>query len=367
MKRTMYCIGLLLACYGAMAQNVGIGESSPAAKLTIKSSDAFSKSLLVKTTSDDTAMFIYGHSHYLNGYSNSSSATLTLNNKYFVPGDNAQLTILASGERSGINAAGSLGTLEFRNINSPGRFNFSSYTGAVATHNLGFYYNDGSSGISQTLMYFLANGNTGIGTFTPVQKLHLHNSTGTNNSYAMFTNPTTGQSATDGLLVGVNSLGNAFINNQESSRLHFGTANVNRMIISDNGNIGIGTDPTTEKLEVAGNINASGSIRATEVVRTSTGSANLVPIAYGNISSSGFVQSGSGNFTVSKISTGWYSITITGESYQFQTYSTVATPAGNVGPIMTNTGSGGGNLYVYTYAGGGAAADSQFCFVVYKQ
>ncbi|MGB8191836.1 MAG: hypothetical protein WCF67_07960 [Chitinophagaceae bacterium] len=449
MKRILYCFSNLLLCYSAFAQNVGVGESSPGAKLTIRSSDAFSKSLLVKTTSNDTSFFIYGYNHFINGYTNTSTSSLTVNNKHFLPFDNAQLTILASGERSGINANGSLSTLDFRNINTTSRYNFSGYLGNAIPHNMGLYYYNPDASISKTLLYFTQDGYTGVGTFAPVgrlqinhtsasanptlnlydsvatggpilqfrnaggaknwqiqgylnhsspnsdelnfvnnnvtlatlsnsgnfgigttapqNKLHLHNTTGLTTSYTQFTNPNTGSGGSDGLLVGINGVGHSFIYNQENSRLYFGTANTTRMSISETGNVGIGIDPGTEKLDVVGNINASGIVRAGEVHRTSTGVANLVPIAYGNISSTGFIQSGSGNYTLLKISTGFYQVTITGEAYQFQTYTTVVTPAGNIGPIFTNTGSGGGSLHIYTYNLAGVAADSQFCFVVYKQ
>lgn len=369
MKRNVCCLSILLFSYSLKAQNVGVGENSPGAKLTIRASDAFSKSLLIKTTANDTATYVQGFSHYLNGYTNISSATLTVNNRHFVPFDNPQISVIASGERSGINASGSLATINFRNTNNTNgsMYNFSSYLGNAATHNLGLYYYNPDDGDSKTLLYFTQSGNAGIGTFTPQNKLHVHNTIGTNTSYTQFTNTTTGGTSGDGLLTGINGVGHAFIYNQETTRLYFGTAGTTRMTISESGNVGIGIDPPTEKLDVAGNINASGTVQASEVHRTSTGSANLVPVAYGNISSTGFVQSGSGNITVSKISTGWYQVTITGEAYQFQIYTTVVTPAGNIGPIMTNTGSGGGSLHVYTYNAAGAAADSQFCFVVYKQ
>lgn len=292
MKRSLCCFSILLMSYILHAQNVGVGESNPGAKLTVRASDAFSKSLLLKTNSNDTATYVQGFSHYMNGYTNISSATLIVNNRHFLPFDNPQLTIMASGEKSGINAAGSFGTIDFRNTNNTNgsMFNFSSYLGNVTTHSFGLYYYNPDDGGSKSLLFFTQAGNAGIGNFTP-----------------------------------------------------------------------------SEKLDVTGNINASGIVRATEVHRTSTGTANLVPVAYGNISSTGFVQSGSGNIAVVKLGTGFYQVTITGETYHFQTYTTVVTPAGNIGPIMTNTGSGGGALHVYTYNAAGAAADSQFCFVVYKQ
>jgi len=104
-----------------------------------------------------------------------------------------------------------------------------------------------------------------------------------------------------------------------------------------------------------------------ELTRSSkTGAANLLPIAYGNVSSTGFVNSGSGNITVNRVSTGIYEITITGESYQFQLYTATVTAIGSSAPVITTTGSGAGKLQVYTYNITGASTDSNFHFVVYK-
>jgi hypothetical protein len=138
---------------------------------------------------------------------------------------------------------------------------------------------------------------------------------------------------------------------------------------------GTGTGNTTGKLHLTIQavpmltIDPTGAIDVkAELTRsTKTGTANLLPIAYGNVSSTGFVNSGSGNFTVSRITTGWYAVTITGEAYQFQLYTATVTPVSGGTPIMVSTGSGGGNLYVYTYNAAGTAADNQFTFVVYKQ
>ncbi|HYF33317.1 MAG TPA: hypothetical protein VD993_19465 [Chitinophagaceae bacterium] len=450
MKSLACCCSFLLWACSVLAQNVGVGETSPGAKLTIRSSDPSSRSMLVKTTSNDTTLYIQGFNHHLGAGSNIiSSASLTVNNKNFVPFDNTHLSLIAWGERSGINAAGSLAIMDFRNVNSNARYNFSAYLGAAAAHSMGLYYNDVTAGTSKALLYFTQDGYTGIGTFQPSgrmqinhtsgtgnptlnlydsattggpilqfrnagssrnwqlqgylastpagdemnfvnnntllatmtgsgnfgigtngpqNKLHLHNTTGTQTSYTQFTNTSTGSLSGDGLLTGINGVGHAFIYNQEATRLYFGTGNTTRMTVSETGNVGIGIDPPTERLDVVGNIKSSGSVNVGgEVTRPATGGANLVPIAYGNITSGGVINSGSGNFTVSRLTTGWYSITITGESYQFQIYTAIVTPAGNVGPISTNTGSGGGNLHVYTYNSAGAAADSQFCFVVYKQ
>ncbi len=104
-----------------------------------------------------------------------------------------------------------------------------------------------------------------------------------------------------------------------------------------------------------------------ELTRSSkTGTTNLLPIAYGNVSSTGFINSGSGNLAVNRITTGIYEITITGEAYQFQIYTATVTAIGSSAPVIATTGSGGGKLQVYTYNITGASTDSNFHFVVYK-
>src|SRR5262249_4988072 len=134
-----------------------------------------------------------------------------------------------------------------------------------------------------------------------------------------------------------------------------------KLTVDESGDVGIGNTSPAEKLDVTGNIKLTG-----EVVRPSTGASNLVPIAYGNIASNGGINSGSGNFTCSLLTTGLYLITINSESYQFQTYTTVVSPA-NSSPIFATTGSGAGQLQVYTWNAAGTATNSNFHFVVYKQ
>lgn len=147
-----------------------------------------------------------------------------------------------------------------------------------------------------------------------------------------------------------------------TGKLHLTIQATPKFTLDAAGNVGIGNTSPVEKLDVAGNIKLTG-----EIVRPSTGASNLVPIAYGNVASNGAINSGSGNFTASRLTTGLYLITITGESYQFQTYTTVVTPTNSTSAILATTGSGAGQLQVYTWNAAGTATDSQFHFVVYKQ
>src|SRR4030095_7627014 len=109
MKKLCFLMTIYFITFASFAQNVGIGELSPGAKLTIRGSDAFNKNFLVKTMSGDTSFFIYDNALFVNGYNTAGyvSAALTVNNKNFVPLEGSQLAIAAFGERSGGSSNGS--------------------------------------------------------------------------------------------------------------------------------------------------------------------------------------------------------------------------------------------------------------------
>ncbi|MCT4582210.1 MAG: hypothetical protein N4A35_12430 [Flavobacteriales bacterium] len=102
-----------------------------------------------------------------------------------------------------------------------------------------------------------------------------------------------------------------------------------------------------------------------EVNRSNTGSANLIPIAYGNVDDSGTINSGTGNFSVTKNSIGNYSISIVGESFFYPNYSVSLSIVSSVAGFIS-VSSSGGNMIVLTKDISGAAADKNFSFIVYK-
>ena len=440
MKKPFFFLALMLFTITAISQNVGIGDTNPGAKLSVKTADVFGSSLLIRNSLNDTNFLIAGKRLYMNGYSPVGSASLIVNNKYDLPFDTPQLMLVASGEHDGTSARGSLTQLEFVNAhNFTSKYVFMSYSGTVIPHTFGMYHvRDGNyrsmmifdeddqvglgtffptarlqvnhrstlsnpslllldssttqgprirfrnlggtdtwtiqttlNSISDQLSFLYSNnevatingnGNIGIGTNSPQNRLHLHNSSSPNTTFTQFTNPVTGTATSDGLLTGINGLGQAFVLNQEAQKLYLGTSGINRVTISETGNVGIGVDPPAEKLDVVGNIKLTG-----EVNRISTGTSNLLPIAYGSISSTGSINAGSGNFSVSKSGTGIFFIAITGEAYNYQTHIAVVTAVGSLSPIIVTTGSSGGSLQINTFLTSGATIDTNFHFVVYKQ
>jgi len=109
-----------------------------------------------------------------------------------------------------------------------------------------------------------SNGYVGIGTTIPRNLQHLHIASA-NDLYTQFTNATTGNStATSGFRIGIDANGNAILRNKYSSStngtMNFYTADLERMRISNAGNVGIGTILPRERLEVNGNILVSGRI-----------------------------------------------------------------------------------------------------------
>lgn len=206
-----------------------------------------------------------------------------------------------------------------------------------------------------------------IGTTTPARNLVLNSSDGPD--ILIQQSAFSGNTATDGFMLGMNTTLDGEIWNFELANILFGTSNIERMRILANGNVGINQEFPSEKLDVNGNVTVSSNIflsGTSEVNRASTGTANLLPIAYGNVSADGAILGGTGNFTVSRLTTGIYEIDITGEdSYNTANFIFSAVSL-SANPQFCTTYPFSGVIRVETFEIGGSNQDGIFSFVVYK-
>ncbi len=219
--------------------NVGIGTASPAYPLDVSGA--------VNATT------YYGDGSNLTGISGSADADWTIR------GD----TVYHEVGPVGIGTASPTAPLTIQgasgdDIYFPGTTNnvdikstMSMRIGTDSGHGVGL--------ITNNLYRMLVNGDgdVGIGTTSPQQKLHIHDDA-KGLCYTQFTNSSTGGESGDGLIVGINSSGDAFLQNKEADReLSLGTAGVNRIYIKNTGEIGIGTSIPAYDLEVIGSVGAT--------------------------------------------------------------------------------------------------------------
>jgi hypothetical protein len=123
----------------------------------------------------------------------------------------------------------------------------------------------------------------------------------------------------------------------------------------------IGTGPAAYfdgTLQVAGG-------NTSEINRSQTGSANIVPVCYGFVDRDGIKNLGgsTNNFTVYKVSTGIYEITITGETYSQNTHCAIASLGD---PGFINTYPFSGKLRIVTSNTNATQTDKEFSFVIYR-
>ncbi|HMO41112.1 MAG TPA: hypothetical protein PKC76_13400 [Saprospiraceae bacterium] len=136
----------------------------------------------------------------------------------------------------------------------------------------------------------------------------------------------------------------------------------------------------TDRMTIAGNngnvgigttnpgnrLQVNGDVQVSgKVKRTATGNANMVAIAYGHIDTNGAILNGSGNFTTRKLGPGHYQVDIQGESLSAQNYTAVISARGSAPSIVT-WGIADFNLVVFTHNTLGIRTDNIFSFVLYK-
>ena len=240
-------------------------------------------------------------------------------------------------------------------------------------------------------LFLKGNGLVGLGTFTPQGKMEIeHNSTNHTDPNLTITHATNGYGRisfrSDDAATKYWTLASRTNASDAASQFNLyynnGTSGENILSINGDGNVGVGNITPSEKFQVDGNarvvklgintspvepLDVNGNVRISgEVNRPSTGSANMIPICYGNVSGTGVINTGSGNFTVAKTGSGEYEITITGENYLFSSYVGQAALYGNAGFISTTSVNGKMVVKTYNLGVGAVPTDRNFSFIVFK-
>lgn len=368
MKKFFLLTILLVLAHAALPQNVGIGETNPTVKLTVKGSSIL-PSFLVKNGDDDSLLFASYRSLYLGGYHLTANGVVNISNKIYLPFDPPTVNLIAAGERSGVNANGSGASLRFSNGNTNKYYEINSYTGGESENHYWSLAHRDPDRVDQFqyLVHIKATGETGFGTYSPLGRLQINHRASMGSPTLNLVDSTFGNLPVI-RLANLSSpdfwqiRGSITTSNPANTFLEFGTQAAARMVLRGDGNLGLGIATPGEKLDVAGNARITG-----ELNRVSTGGANLVPICYGNVGATGGINSGSGNFTVNQTLAGTYEITITGETFVIGQYTPVITAINGGAPVIGTVTSGGGILRVIMFNTAGTRVDNSFTFVVYKQ
>ncbi len=208
--------------------NVGIGTTTPAAKLNIVyagNTDPSNQAIQIESTNPAN----YGSINLKNSSGDLGLLGLSGSSFSFAGMFRPQQTFLSSGSINGI-------ALIAYDINAPITFG----TGGSATTN--------------ERMRIDKLGNVGIGISNPSQILHIHQG-----GYAGMRTTTnlTGSTINDGVNFGYDDSYGAYIWNRENSPIIFSANNTEKVRVTENGNVGIGTPTPDAKLTVKGNIHTN--------------------------------------------------------------------------------------------------------------
>ena len=134
--------------------------------------------------------------------------------------------------------------------------------------------------------YYRTSGRLSYQQSSPVNPLHIHNTGSGDPAELRFTNPTTGATASDGFIVGINADGSSYLWNYENAYFQIGTNNTSRMRILAGGNVGFGTDAPNYPLH----LHAASANNRLQITNTTTGTTTGDGLTLGMSGTYGFLS-----------------------------------------------------------------------------
>ena len=399
MKKLLSFLTAIAVSACSLAQNVGIGTTTPQASalLEIKSSTGglllprMSNSNKNNIVSPPAGLTIFNTSFNRFEQYNGTAWKNFLDNQYWSRNGNYVYTT----DDVGLGTAAPIEKLDvFGNIMVRGDLQLTRFSGT--TNNINFRFNGSSpDNLTQGLFFKIGGTPRGFLTFrhsnvASENKIRFGFYNGTNaeiissgqfnlNAAASPTIQLTSsgvekgfiQLAGDDLRVGTNS-GNT------AGEFYFRLNGNNRVLLASNGNMKIGIGTPATRLDVSGDITGSGNVTASGNLVTGnvnisnelrnqsrTGTYNLIPLAYGRVDYNGAILSATSNVSVTRVSEGTYDITVSGvtSSCTIIAYGGPSTTA-----AYTTTNTCRVNNYSDLYDGVETInkSDTQFYFVIFQ-
>lgn len=208
-------------------------------------------------------------------------------------------------------------------------------------------------------------GNIGLGINLPAYRLQVNEPVAAS-TYMSFTNPITGSTVTDGLVLGLTG-NSGILYNLENSSLQLGTNGNTRLMIEADGDVGIGTISPTAKLHINGGVKLEGlnifefgagvagkEVNAGKIGYNGFGQNGLVFVGGGtNASNRSFYFFGEGGTTFSGPATVTGNVNIAGQLQMNGipgTAGQVLTSNGAADPAWTNASFGNSVRFAASYS-----------------